>query len=370
LPIDQRAAAGEGSSASERASYEDELRLLSERADRVRAAAVGDEVHLRGLIEICNICRRHCAYCGLRAGNRTLVRVRMQADEILASAEEAVGLGCRTIVLQAGEYFGLGAELIGDVVAEIKRRFGVAVTLSLGERTEAELTRWRERGADRYLLKFETSDRVLFSRYHPPRDGGPLHRLELLPVLWELGYEVGSGILVGLPGQTWASVAADLRLFADLNLDMIAIGPWVPHPATPLGSRFPGGPPGQPEQVPNSCLATRKLIALARILCPEANIPATTALAEIDAVEHLAALRGGANVVMLDVTPAAYRVPYDIYPSRIRNGDVLARNRSILRALRASGRPIGKGTGARERKRAAEPLAVPGVALGGGEADA
>lgn len=331
-------------------SYEEQLRLLGARADEVRAATVGDEVHLRGLIEICNICRRHCTYCGLRAGNRTLLRVRMEREEIIKGAEAAVELGCRTIVLQSGEYFGLAAGPIGEVVAEIKRRFDVAVTLSLGERTEAELRHWRDCGADRYLLKFETSDRGLYSKYHPPRAGGPLHRLELLPVLRELGYEVGSGIIVGLPGQTWASVAADLRLFTDLDLDMIAIGPWVPHPFTPLGSHYRDGPPRSAEQVPNTCQAARKLIALARIMCPETNIPATTALAALDPEEHLAALRGGANVIMLDTTPDAYRVPYDVYPSQIRTGDALVRNRSILRALRASGRPIGKDLGARRRR--------------------
>lgn len=329
---------------------ETQLRMLAEWADDVRATTVGEEVHLRGLIEICNICRRHCAYCGLRAGNRVLPRVRMEREEIIESAEAAVDLGCRTVVLQSGEYFGLDADLIGEIIREIKSRFDVAVTLSLGERGQTELRHWRDCGADRYLLKFETSDRRLYARYHPPRADGPQHRLDLLPVLRDLGYEVGSGIMVGLPGQTWPSVAADFRLFAELDLDMIAIGPWVPHPFTPLGSRYSDGPPSNARQVPNTYLATRRLIALARILCPEANIPLTAALSEAGPEDHLAALRGGCNVVMLDVTPAAYRVAYDIYPSRIRTGDALTRNRSILRALRSSGRPIGKDPGSRVRR--------------------
>ena len=131
---------------------------------------------------------------------------------------------------------------------------------------------------------------------------------------------------------------------------MIAIGPWVPHPFTPLGSRYGNGLPQRAEQVPNTCQAALKLVALPRLQCPEANIPATTALAALDPEDYLAALKGGANVIMLDVTPEAYRIPYDIYPSQIRIRDAAKWNQSALRALRASGRPIGKDLGGRRRR--------------------
>ena len=273
----------------------------------------------------------------------------MSNEEIVECAEAAVENGCGTIVLQSGELPGESLTGIGEVVAEIKRRFGVAVTLSLGERTAAEFRYFRECGADRYLLKFETSDLELYERYHPSHAGCARHRIDLLAGLRDMGYEIGSGNIVGLPGQTWSSVANDLRHIAELDLDMIAIGPWIPHPFTPLGSRYGSGPPRTTEQVPNTCLAARRVVALSRILCPEANIPATAALAEFDAIEYLAALRGGANVVMLDFTPNDYRIPYDIYPSEVRTQNVADRNTAVLRALRASGRSIGSGPGNRIR---------------------
>ena len=171
---------------------------------------------------------------------------------------------------------------MADVVRRIKAESPLAVTLSLGEREHDELALWREAGADRYLLRFETSNRALFERIHPPRPGRVSDRIALLGMLRELGYEVGSGVMIGIPGQSYDDLAGDLELFRELNLDMIGVGPFLMHPETPLADpqQQPAAPPG--EQVPASELMTYKVIALTRLLCPRANIPSTTALATLN----------------------------------------------------------------------------------------
>jgi len=191
----------------------DRLATLWAWANETRHLNVGDTIHLRGLVEISSRCGRQCAYCGLRASNDSLTRYRMSPDEILVSARQAVAYGYGTVVLQAGEDFGLSCEWVAEVVRQIKLQTPLAVTLSLGERTEAELAAWRNAGADRYLLRFETSDPALFQIIHPSRDQHAGSRIPLLRHLKQLGYEVGSGIMVGLPGQTYESVARDIDLF-------------------------------------------------------------------------------------------------------------------------------------------------------------
>ena len=297
----------------------DEARLedLWRRADLVRQQAVGGEVHLRGLIEISNHCIRLCGYCGLRVDNRELPRYRMTADEIMACVREGVTFGYGTVVLQAGEDPGIRAEWMADLVRSIKAESPLAVTLSLGEREPAELALWRAAGADRYLLRFETSNRELFQRIHPPRPGQVSDRAALLGVLRELGYEVGSGVMIGIPGQTYDDLAGDLELFRELNLDMIGVGPFLMHPETPLADprQQPVAAPG--EQVPASELMTYKVIALTRLICPRANIPSTTALATLNQRNgrELGLVRG-ANIVMPNLTPPKYRVHYEIYPNK------------------------------------------------------
>jgi biotin synthase len=259
------------------------LEILWRQADSARRERVGDAVHLRGLIEISNYCGRRCCYCGLRADNRDVERYRMTADEILACAREAKRLGYGTVVMQSGEDFGLEKEWLAEVIRNIKRETRLAVTLSLGERDEDELRAWREAGADRYLLRFETSDPDLFSRIHPPPKGRPARsRIDILRELRRMGYEIGSGVMVGIPGQTYDTLADDLELFQELDLDMIGVGPYIPHPETPLG-RGEGVRPVAPEdQAPNTELMAYKMVALTRLVCPEANIPSTTALATLN----------------------------------------------------------------------------------------
>jgi biotin synthase len=319
-------------------------------ADRVRKDHVGDEVHLRGLIEISNHCLRQCHYCGLRAGNRDITRYRMTADEIVACAKQARSFGYGTVVLQAGEDDGLTLEAVAEIVKRIKAEAAVAVTLSLGERTVEELRAWHEAGADRYLLRFETSNSELFSRMHPPRGGQRPSRMSLLRQLGSLGYEVGSGVMIGIPGQSYDDLASDLELFRELDLDMIGVGPFIAHPATPFGKVEPADPAGQ---VPASEIMTYKVIALARLLCPDANIPSTTALATLNIAEgRELGLQRGANIVMPNMTPPEYRVFYEIYPAKacIRETADLC-NRCIVGRIEKLGREIGKGPGASPNSR-------------------
>jgi biotin synthase len=325
------------------------LENLWRRADETRRAHVGDAVHLRGLVELTNFCARQCLYCGLRAGNARLVRYRMRADEVIEAARQAVKFGYGTVVLQGGEDRGLTLDGVADLVRRIKDETPLAVTLSLGERTEKELLAWREAGADRYLLRFETSDRNLFNEIHPPLGDRPCDRLAILRQLKQIGYEVGSGVMVGIPGQTYASLADDLGLFRALDLDMIGIGPFIPHPGTPLGNGMGFFPPVAGEQVPATELMVYKTVALARLVRPDANIPATTALATINKQNgRELGLQRGANVFMPNLTPLKYRRLYEIYPGKAciaETGD--ACNGCLGLRIKGIGRHIGSGAGGR-----------------------
>jgi biotin synthase len=334
----------------------DEARLneLWRHADGVRRERVGPEVHLRGLVEISNHCVRGCAYCGLRAGHRALPRYRMTEEEILDCARQAREFEYGTVVLQSGEDPGIARDWMAAVVRRIKRETGLAVTLSLGERTEEEMAAWREAGADRYLLRFETSDRTLYESIHPSLPDRPADRMAILRTLRALGYEIGSGVMVGIPGQTYQSLAGDILLFAALDLDMIGLGPFLPHPATPLGQTGgKGGEAGSPlvngseDQAPNSELMTYKMLALARIACPEANIPSTTALATINARDgRERGLMRGANVVMPNLTPMKYRRLYEIYPNKACLAESPADCGGCLdRRISSIGRRVGQGRG-------------------------
>jgi biotin synthase len=330
----------------------DQVKLASlwEIADQERARRVGDCVHLRGLVEISNHCVRSCHYCGISTANTALQRYRMQHDEILACAKQAVAFGYGTLVLQAGEDPGLNAQFVADLIRSIKHSTPLAVTLSLGERSPAELELWRASGADRYLLRFETSDRELFARIHPPRNNQTVSdRIALLRIIQSLGYETGSGIMVGIPGQTYESVARDLLLFRDLDLDMIGVGPYLSHPASPM-ARATGTDAGA-QQVPATEQMACIVVALTRLMCPEANIPSTTALATINSTQgRTHGLTRGANVCMPCLTPVQYRCLYEIYPEKA--GSQITpegSHRDVLKTLAGLNRPVGHGPGSRCR---------------------
>jgi len=332
---------------------EDEARLerLWADADDLRRKHVGDEVHLRGLIEISNHCVRQCAYCGIRAGNTGLPRYRMTEEEIMGCVAEAVSHGYGTVVLQSGEDYGIETGWLANVARRIKSETNLAVTLSLGERPDADLRAWREAGADRYLLRFETSDRELYDRIHPSLPGRRSDRITMLRRLREKGYEIGSGVMIGIPGQTYDSLARDIEAFLAMDLDMIGVGPYIAHPRTPLGRGDIDLGAHECEQVPNSELMTYKVVALARIVCPEANIPSTTALATLNrASGRELGLSRGANVVMPNLTPLKYRAMYEIYPAKACLDETSEDCRSCLRArIRRIGRQVGAGPGGRRK---------------------
>lgn len=331
---------------------EDETRLgeLWARADALRRERVGDEVHLRGLVEFSNHCIRQCGYCGLRAGNSALPRYRMTADEIMACVGEIVAYNYGTVVLQSGEDYGVETGWLADIIRRIKAETPLAVTLGLGERPDADLIAWKEAGADRYLLRFETSDLALYRRIHPDARGRVSDRLAILRRLREIGYEAGSGVMIGIPGQTYASLADDLLVFRELDLDMIGVGPFIGHPATPLGGApesLPLAPEG--EQVPNTEMMTYKTVALTRLVAPEANIPSTTALATLNRAEgRELGLKRGANIVMPNMTPPKYRALYEIYPSKVCIDETAAQCRFCMEGrILSIGRTPGTGPGGR-----------------------
>ncbi|KKM10424.1 biotin synthase [Clostridiales bacterium PH28_bin88] len=283
---------------------DEEERDLFSLADSIRDRYVGDKVHLRGIIEFSNHCRQDCLYCGLRRGNTWLARYRLEPGEILAIARRAAGLGYGTLVLQSGEDNWYSTQTLAELVYRIKQELDVAITLSVGERERADYKLWREAGADRYLMKHETADPYLFTSLRP---GTTLAgRVQGLRWLRELGYQVGSGNMVGLPGQTPETLVDDLLLLRELDVEMAGIGPFIPNGQTPLADA-PGG----------TAALTLRVLAVARLVLPWAHLPATTALGSIDAEGRQKALNCGANVVMPNVTPARYRERYQIYPNKI-----------------------------------------------------
>ena len=278
-------------------------REIFEFADGVRRASVGEGIFLRGVIEFSNFCRNRCFYCGLHSGNGRLIRYRLSQEEILNSVSHIAESGIKTVVLQSGEDPGMAREWLSDIIRDIKMRFDIAVTLSVGERDYQDYKAWRQAGADRYLLKIETSDHALYSSLHYGMDFK--RRLECLRDLKELGYQTGSGNIIGLKGQTLESIAGDIAFFKKEGFEMLGIGPFIPHSETPLAGQQKG-----------KAGLTLRAVALTRIVLKSANIPATTALGIRDADYRARALRCGANVLMVNFTPREYRGLYQIYPGK------------------------------------------------------
>jgi biotin synthase len=323
---------------------ENRLKTLWLVADQVRHENVGDAVHLRGLIEFSNYCVRRCTYCGLRAEHRDLPRYRMKDEEILECAKRAVQFGYGTVVLQSGEDWGIKADGLASIIRAIKRETSLAVTLSVGERDEEEFRLWREAGADRYLLRFETSNPKLYAHIHPNLNNRVSDRFNILQQLRSLGYEIGSGVMIGIPGETYEDLANDILKFAELDLDMIGVGPYIPHQETPLAKDPPVN-----DHVPNTEAMTYKIIALTRLVCPQANIPSTTALATLNLAQgRELGLCRGANVIMPNLTPVLYRADYEIYPAKACIRETADQCYFCLkRRIESIGRYIGVGPGSR-----------------------
>ncbi|MDZ5254646.1 [FeFe] hydrogenase H-cluster radical SAM maturase HydE [Clostridium sp. LIBA-8841] len=307
---------------------------LFKAADEVRKKYLGDEVHLRGLIEFTNICKRNCMYCGLRRDNKNLNRYRLSHEEIIDFAKKAVGYGYKTLVLQGGEDDYFTVERLIPIVKDLKA-LGVALTLSIGERPFKEYKMLKEAGADRFLLRIETTDKKLYEELDP----GMSHenRIQCLKNLRELGYEVGSGCLIGLPGQTIESIADDILFFKELDVDMNGIGPFIPNEDTPLKDSEGG-----------TFEMALKVTALVRLLLPDINIPATTAIESLNKQGRVIALQSGANVVMPNVTEGEYRKLYALYPGKICTGDTPAHCRGCITGkIRGIGRIVSDGPGFR-----------------------
>ena len=306
-------------------------------ADKIRKENVGDEVHLRGFIEFSNICKRACKYCGLRCENKDIDRYRIEPDDIIFYAQKAVDMGYKTIVLQSGEDEYYSRELLCKIIKGIKT-LDVALTLSIGERCFDDYKAFKDCGADRYLIRIETTDKELYKKMHPRMSFE--NRVRCLKDLGKLGYEVGTGCLVGLPGQTIESLANDILFFKEINADMVGIGPFIAHPHTPLKDCLNG----------DFTLAL-KVMALTRILLKNINIPATTAMETLNQNGRIIALQSGANVVMPNVTTTEYRAKYEIYPNKICiNENPSQCFNCVSGKIRSIGRSVSTGYGFRNNK--------------------
>ena len=305
-------------------------------ADKVRKEYVGDEIHLRGLIEFSNICKCNCKYCGLRAENSKLERYRLTKSEIIEAAKQASNLGYRTVVLQSGEDVTYNTDLLCEIITEIKK-FDLAVTLSIGEKSFEEYSAYKSAGADRYLLRIETTDKKLYAKMHPKMSFE--NRINCLENLKILGYEVGTGCLVGLPNQTISSLADDILFFKSINADMVGIGPFIKNENTPLKNASNG----------DFWLAL-KVMALTRIMLKNINIPATTAMETLNPNGRIIALQSGANVVMPNVTPTIFRSKYEIYPNKICLNDSPDKCRNCIEAkIKSIGRTVSNDYGFRKK---------------------
>ena len=280
---------------------QDLLSYLYQKEDEVLYQNFKNDVYIRAIIEFSNYCRCSCYYCGLRCENSDVTRFRMQPDEIITTAKNAVDVGYQTIILQSGEDLFYTKQMIGELVKAIKKQTGITVTLSVGERDFEEYKYWKECGADRFLIKQEISDEKLYNEYHPHSNFQ--NRLRCLRELSSLGYELGSGFMVGLPKSTPQTLANDLLLLRSLDVKMAGIGPYISHCKTPFSNQ----PDGKME-------LTLRVLALARLLLPKSYLPSTTALNVKGGLVN--ALHCGANVIMQKATPFAYRDLYDIYPGR------------------------------------------------------
>lgn len=286
---------------------------LARAADKVRRDNYGDKVYIRGLIEFTNYCKNNCYYCGIRRDNKKAIRYRLEKQDILECCDKGYELGFRTFVLQGGEDMAFSDKKICDIVYEIKSKFSdCAVTLSLGERSKESYKAFFDAGADRFLLRHETAEEEHYKKLHP--DNLSLKaRKECLFNLKEIGFQVGSGFMVGSPYQTMENLLSDIRFLQELEPDMIGIGPFIRHADTPF-SEFNSG----------SLSLTLKLVSILRLCFPYALIPATTALGTIHPEGREMGLKAGANVVMPNLSPQSTRKLYMLYDNKISTDEEAA----------------------------------------------
>lgn len=288
-------------------------------AVQCRISVYGNSVFIRGLIEVSNICKNNCLYCGIRRGNRQCERYRLTKEEILSCCAEGYRLGFRTFVLQGGEDSHFTTEVVCDIVKSMKSAYpDCAVTLSLGERSKSDYQAFFDAGADRYLLRHETADKQHYEKLHPS-DMSWEHRMQCLRNLKEIGYQVGCGFMVGSPYQTAEHLAKDLKFIEEFQPDMCGIGPFIPHHATPFAS-FPAG----------TAEMTIYLLSLIRLIRPNILLPATTALGTIHPNGREKGILAGANVVMPNLSPVSQRKKYELYNNKLCTGSESAEAKAVL----------------------------------------
>lgn len=281
----------------------EEMELLFKKAKNVKESYFENQIHLRGIIEFSNYCRQDCYYCGIRLENENVNRYRMKDDEIMHSVSMIYSAGIKTIVLQSGEDLFYDIDKIEYLIKNIKLNYDVAITLSLGERTFKEYDTWKNAGADRYLLKHETANPNIYYDIHPYQNFD--ERIEHLKYLKKIGFQVGSGNIVGLPGQTIEDIADDILLCKELDCDMASFSPFIPAVDTPFNKH-------------ENCSIdlNLKTMAVSRIYLNDVHIPATTALSTLSPDGRERGLKAGANVIMPTYTPNDYRFNYLIYRNK------------------------------------------------------
>ncbi|MEG1003980.1 MAG: [FeFe] hydrogenase H-cluster radical SAM maturase HydE [Clostridium sp.] len=297
---------------------DEESEYLTEKANDIRMKNYGNKVYMRGLIEFTNYCKKDCAYCGIRRSNKNADRYRLTFDQIIDCVELGDKLGYKTYVLQGGEDAYFTDERMIEIIKEIKRRFPHnAITLSLGERSYESYKRLFEAGADRYLLRHETASKALYQKLHPGASYD--ERMEALRNLKAIGYQVGAGFMVGLPGQTNEDLVKDLMFVKEFKPEMCGIGPFIPQGDTPLGGEKAG-----------TLDKTVLLLSLIRLLLPDVLLPATTSLGSIDPLGREKGIKSGGNVVMPNLSPTEVRDKYALYDGKICTGDEAAECRMCI----------------------------------------
>ena len=288
-------------------------------ANEVREKYVGNGVHIRALVEFSNVCKQNCKYCGIRAKNKCVERYRLNENDIIQTVSEAIKSGYKTIVLQSGEDDYFDEEKMVSLIKKIKN-YDVALTLSIGEKTEKEYKAYKMAGADRYLLRIETTDKKLYEEVHPNMSFE--NRKKCLYSLKKNGFETGTGCLIGLPNQKIESLANDILFFKELEADMIGVGPFIATKNTPFEA-FQNG----------DIFLSFKVMAIARLLMPDINIPATTAMETLLEDGRKIALQSGANVVMINITPQIYRLKYNIYDNKNLAGASFSEIKNLLQSI-------------------------------------
>lgn len=295
------------------------VELLRQEAVRIQKKYFENKIYTRGLVEFTNYCRNDCYYCGIRRSNTNAVRYRLTKDEILKCCENGHELGFRTFVLQGGEDPWFNDERMADIISSIKQSYpDCAITLSVGEKARESYRKFKEAGADRYLLRHETANEDHY-RYLHPENLSLANRKQCLYDLKELGYQIGAGFMVGAPGQTLEHLAEDLVFLKELNPHMVGIGPFIPHHDTKFA-----------EEEPGSVELTLFLLSVIRIMLPQVLLPATTALGTLDPRGREKGFLAGANVVMPNLSPVKNRKQYELYDNKICTGEEAAECRGCL----------------------------------------